>query len=110
MVALHRQTIRSIIRTTTLLAALTSLLLTMVTPFVGTAHAGTTPPAALGGSPTDGVLNTGLVGPIQDAACGSGDDTQPIGGNVKLDDIQDEAPPVIESKTLGTGKSDLCDL
>lgn len=110
MVALHRQTIRSIIRTTTLLAALTSLLLTMVTPFVGTAHAGTTPPAALGGSPTDGVLNTGLVGPLSDSACGSGDDTQPIGGNVKLDDIQDEAPPVIESKTLGTGKSDLCDL
>ena len=39
MIALHRQSIRSTIRTVTLLAAITSLLLAMTAPFVGTAYA-----------------------------------------------------------------------
>ncbi len=74
MIALQRQSIRSLIRIVTMLAALTSLLLTMWTPSLGAAYAegnGNPPPNTCDKAYPDLVkIDTGL-GDVHDTAKGS---------------------------------------
>ncbi len=94
MIAAHRQSITSTLRMITLLAAMTSLLLTMVTPFVGTAEGAHDDPYVA----TNGSLDDPTFTNLGDD-CGTNHDDQAKGGT-KLDSIHADAPPVIVESSV----------
>ncbi len=120
MIALHRQSIRSTIRTVTLLAAITSLLLTMITPFVGTAYASHDGPLSHSPYQIDGTTSRHrrrhhTARPVSDGqrhrrgVARLGADDGPINGSTtKLGVIQTDVVPTMDLNINHPGKSDLC--
>jgi hypothetical protein len=95
------QSTRATIRTLTILAAAISLLLTLVTPFAGTAWGAHDKPFSLDGTPDAGATH------IPDACGNTNEDDQAKGGT-KLDTIHLDSPPVIVESSM-TPKDDFCD-